>query len=195
MKLFQAFGQFAGSGARVAVGIYTITPTSVASDGSASISGNGLVTFSSTDTLNINGVFTSEYVNYLYEIRWAPTIAGDINLRLRVGGVDNSTASSYVRQQLFADNTSVGGNRVTGNLLRVATGGTVASNYASGIIVGPFLAATTAFRTDNYRSQANGILHAYSGTHNQSTSYDGFTLTTGGAETIDGELMVYGLVS
>jgi len=100
-------------------GLVVMTPTSIASTGtgnSSSINADGSVDFASCATLSLNGVFTSSYDNYMVVMRSvASNNAETGNIRLRASGSDNSTASSYTRQYIAANGTSVTANRTSGS--------------------------------------------------------------------------------
>lgn len=178
-------------------GHHLITPTSVAKTGTgstATINTNGSVTFSSCETLSLNGVFSADYDNYMIVIRHLSTLNGStIRARLRASGTDNTTASSYVDQFLDSDSATVSGARATRDYWAFAPAddsqrsGTVANIY------GPYLAQPTAFRTVSASGYSNAWLVDYAGTHNQSTAYDGISLyqATG---SFGGLLAVYGAV-
>lgn len=76
------------------MGLSLITPTSIANTGgSASISSNGTVSFTSASAVSLNGTFSSTYTNYKLMISGTAsgTTGDDLNLRLRASGSDNST--------------------------------------------------------------------------------------------------------
>jgi hypothetical protein len=154
-------------------------------------------TFSTAATVSVNNCFSSTYDNYRLIVSVPTVSAADMNvtLRLRVGGVDNSTASSYVIQKLSAQSTSVAGSVTTSDqptlMASSSTYPTATSAFMD--VLGPFQATPTLF-TGNY-SQSLSSVALYTGTHtlrhNQSTSYDGFSLITS-TGTMTGVLYVYG---
>lgn len=172
-----------------------VTPTSIASTGtgnSSSIGANGSVTFSSCATLSLNGVFTSDYDNYMISIRHSTTADYTLNIRFRASGTDNSTASSYVFQYLFADATSISGARTTTTSGSFSYRGNTQRAGVTGFIYGPFLAQPTAYRSDLADDYLNATVTSLAGTHNQSVSYDGISfIASGGSFT--GLISVYGL--
>lgn len=178
-------------------GLHLITPTSIASTGtgnSSSISANGSVTFSSCLTLSLNGVFSADYDNYMVVMRHVISSGGPgLNIRLRVSGTDNSTANSYVRQSVSADGTTVGGGRTTSNQAGFTTSDDNQRNGSILYLYGPYLAEPTAIRAVNVDSYLDAFLLDAAITHNQSTSYDGFTIITDGVVTLSGRVAVYGM--
>lgn len=170
-------------------------PTSVTVSGggsSGSVSASGTVTFTTCATVSLNGCFTATYDNYLVVCDLDGSVAdADMEFRMRVGGSDNSTASSYTRQDISANGAAISTARTSSSAGRL---GAVSSTSTNGFTVAffrPFLADNTAIIAES----ASGYLSAYSryitGTHNQNTSYDGFSLlpTSG---TITGKISVYG---
>lgn len=177
-------------------GLHLITPTSIASTGtgnSSSINTNGSVTFSTCETLALNGVFSADYDNYMMVMRFTGSSGNDINIRFRVGGVDNSTASSYVAQYLLAGSTTVSGYRTSAGTLGLFgyNRGTLRSGQVA-YFYGPYLAQPTAYRCVSAYDLSGADIIDVAGTHNQSTSYDGFWLDPNGF-TLTGLLAVYGM--
>jgi len=180
-------------------GLILLTPTSVDKTGTgstATISTNGSVEFSACATLSLNGVFSADYDNYMVVMRQngTGTNTWTIQYRLRASGTDNSTASSYVYQRLDADSTTISASRTTSNIwyFSASTGSGYGGMVAQ--IYGPYLAQPTAFRSTNVDAYANAWLPDYAGTHNQSTAYDGFTLSVFNNNlTLSGRIAVYGM--
>lgn len=111
MSLLLSTGAFASSLSGAAPGMVLMKPTSIAHSGtSATLGANGQVTFSGVSTLNVNGVFTADFDNYIISLRgiWDGSGGISANLTLRASGTDES-GSNYARQRLLASNTSVTG--------------------------------------------------------------------------------------
>ena len=195
MILLERFGAL-GGGAETLGGMVLMSPTSINYTGtSASIGANGSVTFTGCSNISLNGVFNTDYDNYVIVYRNASGDNRVSNLRLRASGTDNSTASSYVRQLVQAYQTSTGASRTTDNTFgqmmlsysAVAQAGMTINMY------GPFLAQPTAMRSVSAESGTFAYIEDNACTHNQSTSYDGFSIYTS-ASTTSGVISVYGLV-
>jgi hypothetical protein len=178
-------------------GMVLLTPTSIAYTGtSATVGENGLVEFTAISSLSLNGVFSADYDNYSVVIT-AKGISGNpgsLYYRLRSSGTDNSTASSYVSQYIFADNTSVSGFRQTqdfgvigGVIIDTKYGGNTLNMY------GPYLAQPTAARGFGSYPYISAAIYDNASTHNQTTSYDGITIFPN-LGTMTGTVSVYGLV-
>jgi len=175
-------------------GLILLTPTSIDHTGtSASISANGSVSFTACTVLSLNGVFSADYDNYMVVCRFTNnTGTSTLNYRMRVSGADNSTANSYVTQELVANATTVLGGPYTANV------GYLTPSYATqraGFVwdvYGPFLAQPTATRTVSASDFSSAYILDSASTHNQSTSYDGFTLNRSAGD-VSGRIAVYGM--
>ena len=178
-----------------APGMVLVSPTSITHSGtSATLGANGQVTFTGVTSLSLNGVFSAGFDNYVLSIRYDLSSDNDIYMRLRVSGSDNSTANSYVAQQLDASSTSVNAARLTSNQFQPFSGGGTTENGLITMIYGPFLVQPTAMRSANVASVSSAFLRDVAGTHNQSTSYDGITIYPASAN-MTGTLQVYGVRS
>jgi hypothetical protein len=108
-----------------------------------------------------------------------------------VAGADNSTASSYITQALYADNTPPASGRLTSDKTNIGDLQTTFKNTVSGEIFDPFLTVPTRIQTFNNWSLNNATWQSHMGFHNQSTSYTGFTIFPASG-TITGTVSVYG---
>lgn len=179
-------------------GMVLVTPTSVVTTGSgssATIGVNGQVTFSSCISVSLNGVFSADYDNYVVVCRDTGSLQ-QWHMRLRASGTDNSTANSYTRQQIQVDNTTVSAARASYDYFQAPLTGyiTVAQNAAFISFYGPFLAQPTAVRATTVMASQSAYMNDRAYTHNQSTSYDGLTITNLGTASLAGTVSVYGLV-
>lgn len=178
-------------------GARAVVPTSVTVTGggsSGSVGTNGKVTFGTAATVSINGCFSADFTNYLWVCDFDISAAqAAIYLRLRASGTDNTTASSYVTQRIFGNGTSVTGARTTSNLFDSGTVAASAStNGAAGMFYRPFDADTTAMNVIWSSAEVGSIYSHVIGTHNQGTSYDGFTIYPASGS-MSGTITVYGL--
>lgn len=148
-------------------------------------------TFSAVSSVSLNDVFTATYDNYLL-IYFADVATGNsnLNLRLRVGGVDAS-GSNYTRQILSADGSGVSASKNTTTFHRVGDldGGSIAAGTTN--IFRPAIAAKTAFNSYADGAYGSANLNLITGSHSLATAYDGFTLLPS-ASTITGTLRIYG---
>ena len=156
----------------------------------------GLVLLNTTSFSGVASVslpaatFSATYNNYKIYLSGVIATAGVVQGRLRVGGADNSTASSYVRQIINADDGSLSSNRDTNNLFDFGAFNTTLVNALELDLINPFAATPTGFQYRMLRSSSGGYVHLGNGTHNQSVSYDAFSFFCG--TTITGSVSVYG---
>lgn len=174
-------------------GLVTMTPTSVDVTGtSASINADGGVDFTAVTSLSLNGVFTSDYDNYLLVINHVNSLQQtNITARLRAAGTDAS-GTDYTRQYIWANGASVTGARSTSQTTLFI--GVSSDEQRSGDHVhlyGPYLAQPTASRNLNVVGETGASLFESACTHSLSTSYDGVTLACG-AGNITGTVHVFG---
>lgn len=171
-------------------GLNLISPTSIANSGGTATSTGGVTTFTTVNSVSLNGVFTSTYRNYRIILRGAGSTGLSVNLRYRAAGSDAS-GSEYRFSTFFWTAAGATGNYANGNTATSA-------QVAAGVGTAPF-----ASSFDVYNPQAT-ILTTHSGHgmydingytlyshYNVTTSFDGFTLlaSTG---TITGTVYVYG---
>lgn len=175
-------------------GLRAVVPTSVTVTGggsSGTVGTNGTVTFGTAASVSVNGCFSSAFRNYRIVMDYDASTTLNLDMRLRVAGTDNTTANSYSAQVLNVSAAAVGAARTTSTLLRVAAANSTSTNSLVIDIVRPFLADSTALTSQALDSSSQSYMTNTSGTHNQDTSYDGFTLipSTG---TIGGTVTIYG---
>jgi hypothetical protein len=177
-------------------GLVSMAPTSIAYSGtSAGINADGGVDFSAVTSLSLNGVFTSDYDNYLIVANHYPASSGmNIQIRWRASGTDNSTASSYTLQYMVASGSDpIYAGRSSEDKgyfsFTAATGAGRNGNHTH--VYGPCLAQPTAWRTVTASSWNTAETSDLANTHNQSTSYDGFTIYVA-SSSITGNIHVFG---
>jgi len=174
-------------------GLVVMTPSSIAYSGtSASINADGSVDFSAVTELRLNGVFTSDYDNYM--VTWRGTTSTGTNIYARFGsGGGTPSATGYVDQRINADNTSVAAVRGS-----VSTYAWLHSDYAtqkSGFTTyffGPYLAQPTAWRTVAVPDYQSAYIRDLAGTHSASTSYTDLYLERMSSGTMTGLVTVFG---
>jgi len=149
--------------------------------------------FSAVASQSINNVFSATYKNYkiFANINHSSTSTG-LTLRLRVGGADNSTASSYTTIQVRGTGSSAA--VTTPAAANSASIGAISNTLINGIegaFYSPFEATATGFQFNSLNTDGPQI-YLNSGNHNQTVSYDGFTLSVASG-TITGTVRIYGL--
>lgn len=176
-------------------GLVVMTPTSIASTGtgnSSSINADGSVDFASCATLSLNGVFTSDYDNYMIVMR-INSSSGVVNIsaRLRANGTDASGAD-YVVQNITADGTSVTGARTSSlTSFGIADAYTTQRAGSTCYLYGPYLAQPTAMRHVGAQDYVSAAIVDRASTHSLSTSYDGITVIPASSN-ITGLVTVFG---
>lgn len=172
-----------------------ITPTSITNSGGTATATNGSVSFTTVNSVSLNGVFTSTIDNYIVEIvnsSSAGTGSGEvINFRYRAAGTDATTA--YVTQRIYAYGSTLAAvNSSTTNHFLGAMGNTELGS-ASLSIYGPNLASHTRYLAiSSYPDSTTATqLNLSAGALRNTTQYDGITFypPTG---TITGTVRVYG---
>jgi hypothetical protein len=148
--------------------------------------------FSAVASQSFNNVFSATYDNYLILFSGNLSTIASLEFRLRVGGVDNSTANSYLRQFVRAENTVVSAGRVTSNIAKVGQGENNLRNSFELTIFNPFQATATPFTSVTNVSESSALIFdIYSSMHNVTSSFDGFTLIASSG-TMTGSVSVYG---
>lgn len=168
-----------------------VSPTSITySGGSASIQSNGSIVATSVYTLTINGVFTSEYSNYLVCCNHKTNTLKSISARFSAGGLHSNT-ETYSRQNLNSSGTDMTTGYSTSGWMNQFF--TTAGNYAGEeiFIYSPYLNAPTSCRTAGALDWSSAEIYDRVYVHNVSTSYDGLHLSSDGASF---NLSFYGLV-
>ncbi len=139
---------------------------------------------------SINDVFSATYNNYKILVsNITGSTALTLNLRLRVGGADNSTASSYGYLGLYATTSilySAGNGTSLPSIVNVG-----ATHPASSVmdVFNPFKTTRTSFHTISRNDDSNYFNAG--GVHTQTVSYTGFTLIASTGN-MTGQVSVYG---
>lgn len=171
--------------------LVSMKPTSVDHSGtSASVNNNGGVDFSAVTSLSLNGVFTSDYDNYVLVMDHVGSGSIQIASRLRLSGSDAS-GSDYVFQQIVADGGTRSGERATSqNKIRISPTQTTRGGLHLHLY-GPSLAQPTAFRSVTIEGFTGARIFDYAATHSLSTAYDGITIYPESGN-ITGNVAVFG---
>jgi hypothetical protein len=181
--------------AAAAAGSRLIVPTSVAvGSGSGSVGTSGAVTFSGASSISLNGCFSSAYDNYKILLELTGSTNNVATMRMRVGGVDNSSAN-YWNNRVYGQATSVTSQGPTS----ADTSFSAVGEFDAGIntcnydIFSPFktqvtsIQGVTQFRYTGFYQHS----HLKTGQTTVTTSYDGFTLIVN-TGTMSGTVRVYG---
>jgi hypothetical protein len=152
--------------------------------------------FTASLAVSVNDCFSSEYTNYRVIIQCDSSLGDDtLLLRLRVGGVDNSTSNSYRRQLIQGAGSGVAALRDNSNTLGVGAMSVVTGNVFILDIMRPFEPTRTSFLCNNLDIASTDVplIIFINAVHNQSTSFDGMTFyPNSGTQPITGHFWVYG---
>ena len=176
-------------------GLKLIVPSSVSATGagsSATIGAKGKITYSSAVTLQIDGVFSATYDNYLMVAVSTIGTSANLYLRYRAAGV-TATASNYAHQQLAAFSATVQGSRSTGDAQGLVVGvGDGVNNGFHAYFYGPALSQSTIGRGISAQAVAAGAqINEFAFVHTVSSAYDGIDLNFQNAAA--GTMTIYGL--
>ena len=176
------------------VSVFEANGVTPASDGLVFI---GRTTVAASSTVNINNVFTSTYTNYQIVTDLTTSANTAIQMRLRVSAADNTTSNyniAYAYQQVVTAQ-STGFIVSQGQSLFNLHGATGRAANMNMTIFNPQAADSTtmAFNNNDADSAANGW-YVFNGgaAFTAATSFDGFSLLTGGVATFTGTIDIYG---
>lgn len=176
-------------------GLNIVIPASVSGSGS-SVSPRGLVTLSSTSSVNIDGVFSSRFSSYKIVTDIVTSGNALVQMQFRAGGVTD-TASVYDKQVLRAYGSTVDGTQALAQTLWSLQGNSGAGmrHVLDVTLSGPFLASPTqalgaASSSSNPMTPGSGTA-TVSMLHRSSSSYDGFVVSAS-TGTLSGTLQIFG---
>ena len=183
----------------MAVKTFAVGEVLTASDTNTYLANSGLVyitssTFSGSSFVQVNNCFSSTYDNYRVMISYT-TAAGDMQMRLSVGGTPATGATDYTSGTVSISNAggiaSYGSSGGT-NLYYWHFVNTPVTQYTSGVldIYGPYLSAFT--RWNNQSTTTFGTGYTGGGAHQLTTAYDGIRITNAGGSNIAGTITIMG---
>ena len=141
-----------------------------------------------SSTVSVNNVFSGAYQNYTVYIHLLGAGGSADDLRMRVGGADNSNSSTYIVQKLDISNTTSTASRVTSNLFDNVFLSSSQTSMNRINFYQPFEEVRTYVEFD---SSINGEeIKICRGTQTNGTSFDGFSLLFAG--NVSGTVWVYG---
>jgi hypothetical protein len=154
--------------------------------------------FSAASSVSLDDVFSATYENYAVIYRYTQSANAQVNMRLRVGGVDAGGASDYYlvlnRSSTAAFSLTAAGNVARSNIpIHTAPG--VANSIIDGTIfvASPFATAETHVGVDTFgMTTSTAFRDAGAGSRAATTSYDGFSIIPASG-TITGTIRVYGI--
>lgn len=185
-----------GIGTLNAMGLKNVVPSSVVvASGSATVNGNGLVTFSGATSIALDGIFSSTYTNYKIVIN-ANVATGEnwIELRLRSGGSTITSANyAYTIRRGESGGTISTDNSGQVNALTAVSGPNAGGNTHTFDINNPFLLTFT-----NWFGQSESVLSAgtfnmatFGGMYKAATSANGIIINPQGSN-LNGTIQCFG---
>lgn len=148
--------------------------------------------FTGSTTINADNVFSASFTNYMVMATLTGTTGDDLSLRLRVGGVDNSTASSYVRQGTQTNGTSLSGFRANSAQTKFSSFNTSGTSFSMFQFCNPFNATGTSIYGNFAEPGAASTIDSQYTFHNVASSFDGFSLLCLSTGNVTGSFTVYG---
>jgi len=132
--------------------------------------------FSAVSSQSLDNVFSTTYKNYRVVVNFVCSTDTTLNIRLRVGGVDNSASNSYIFQSAQFSNTASAFARATGNQWT----GFDAPSIRHGIsfdLFNSFEALVTTGSSVNLYFDSTSIASQIQGLyHNVASSFDGISI-------------------
>jgi hypothetical protein len=148
--------------------------------------------------VSIDNVFSSTYQNYKIMCNQVPSTANDINIRMRVSGADDSTSNyKFAAIGYYSNNSGYNdyGAAATSwnDIARTFTAVTQGIFNFDVFYPNETKPTIISGKTAAYNTASSGLLADvnYSGWHNVSTAYTGFTIIPT-AGTTTGTIKVYG---
>jgi hypothetical protein len=172
-------------------GLWKIKPTSVSSG--STIEAGGDVSFATQSTISLNGVFTSDFRDYVINLDFETgSTSANAQLRLRTGGSDNnSNLYAYVLQSLRSLDANVqSAFGRTQNIALIQNPANLINTFNYTITMNrPFETKKTTWKLDASNDIGNFITGG--GSFNDTTSFDGFSIIAS-AGNYTGVISVYG---
>lgn len=181
------------------IGLIPVAPTSVTvTSGTATATSLGVVTFSGTTTVDINGVFSADYTNYRVHISRGFSSSSNIAIKFRF----LASGTAYIGNQYYQQGALYSGTNAPSAYsaanatwfdVGVLPTGSTEDYFSSSLdVFNPFIAKNKIIL-----GQAYGYGTLVSGyTHNalvgDQTARDGFRLFTNTAATMSGRVQVFG---
>lgn len=180
---------WSGTGWVGATGRVPIVPTSVSGSG-VTLGPGGAIILTAATAVSVNGCFTTEFDNYEIVIDVVSPAVEVLNMQLRAGGA-NITTANYNRQFLFAIGTTTTAAGAVGQPNWQLS--PLDTNGAAGTInlFAPALPRNTRMLADLISTTANTVVSRLGGHFLLGTVVDGFSITTS-ASTITGTFRIYG---
>ena len=172
-----------------AIGLWKVTPTSVAGTGVTLSSGQ--VVFTGSTAISINGCFTSTFRRYRVEINYTHTVGQVFYWRLRAAGADANT-NNYGYITAYRGYATAAQGNFSGNALStsvIAFGTANVPGFLSFDIDAPQLAERTSLTGHcDWQDAAAWVASQ----HSLANAYDGMTFFLASGGTTTGTINIYG---
>ena len=181
----------------MAVKTFSVGEVLTASDTNTYLANAGLVyikevALTTGSTRDITSCFSATYISYRLVIMGLKTNGTDpISVQMLSG--TTPAATNYDRQRLYAQSTTVGGSRTTGQTSLLI--GYTATNYIQFFaydIAQPYETQKTRFMGIEAYDDSNINLDMTVGMHTTASSYDGIRILCGSNTFSEGRAIIYG---
>jgi len=168
-----------------AVGLWKITPTS-ATNGTITSDGDVTVTAGSS-SVTLNGVFNTNYENYLILVNGVDCSLDDTVFKMTLGSTATNYYANFKYYKIGTGNGDLPQNNDTNWYVGITDTNNASNFYIN--IFSPFLSLRTTFNGGGW-----GYLSTFTtgGMLANTTSYTGFTFTLQGGTMSGGAIRVYG---
>jgi hypothetical protein len=148
--------------------------------------------FTAASTVNVNNCFTSTYDNYRVQVIITASGGGDLLMRMRASGTDN-TAASYFRRGWYNNNGGSGAmNTISGTFFNLSFTAAAGVSHAAFDISSPALAQRTVLVGQSMTPYSGGMSgEVFGQVHDTTSIFDGLTVYPA-SSTITGTVSIYG---
>jgi len=165
---------------------------SVAGTG-VTVSAGGTVTATAATGINLSSILSTAFDHYFIDFNiTAMSVAGSLNLRMRLGGTDDASANySNTLRQSNAGSTSSGAFTNGSSFPFTAIG---VAHWTGLHMWNPAIPLATRISATGYTGNTGGVHidESVSGAHALGVAYDGLTILPSNGGTITGTIAVYG---
>lgn len=181
--------RYSGSAWKPMDGVVPVVPTSVAGTG-VTLGANGKVSFSSTSSITVNGVFNADFQNY--KIIYDDLSSSSAIIQYRNTLLGNPATTGYDRQETYNTGGTVGGGGTSAQANFALNSGGNTLHLLELLVKNPaVVAATHIFCEGNSYTTGSSYNHFSGGAHSTATAYDGFNITLNTGNTT-GSIRIYG---
>jgi len=153
-------------------------------------------TFSSVTSVNLDGCFTSDYRNYMYQLEMPTTASSqhDIRMQYRSSGT-TETSGVYQNIHIYGTFTGVASNFLSGfSFHYMAVSSTSTCSDAFGYFYRPAISGSTTGMSQ-FGSGSSFVFAVGNNSTTSTTAYDGVHLYHATGGTFSGTLRIFGMAS